>query len=284
MGIPFMKDPMRLLDESGSTTTMVRTLLQSGRQMGPPADAVERGWQDFLALNRVSFPVASATAQVSVRRAQAVGAARSASKALVPAAILAKTFAAGAMLGVVAMLGARAVEHVRKPTALPIPSVITLPAGQHEVGGAGTAVPANPATSDLVTDDSHASAPPGSRDRAAETSGSNEGDVRAAPVPSAEPSVAAFPVDGESIVKAEARDVSEAKAMIARGRSTEALAFLGRSAERFKYGTLGQEREALIIEALAASGQRAAALARARDFLVKNPRSPLTERVKRATQ
>jgi hypothetical protein len=281
-----MSDPKRLLDEGESATPLVRRLIQTGQQMKPPAGAVGRGWQDFLALNGVPVAAPEVAAQVSVASGQAVPpVVGSVSKAALPAATLVKTFAAGAVLGVVTVLGAQAVERVVKPAVRPVPTLVAPPAGPPGVSGAASAsssspVAPDPTTTTVLVDPT----PTGSRHRVPASAVPNEDEGPPAPeLAAAGPSVATFPVDAakrESLLKAEARDVADAKAMIAEGRAVEALVFLGRSSERFKDGTLGQEREALIIEALAASGQREPAKARARDFLARNPRSPLAERVK----
>ena len=62
-----------------------------------------------------------------------------------------------------------------------------------------------------------------------------------------------------------------------------ALQLLEQARGRFPRGTLGQEREALMIEALAQSGARAAAEKRAVAFLRAYPKSPYAADVQRYT-
>jgi hypothetical protein len=63
----------------------------------------------------------------------------------------------------------------------------------------------------------------------------------------------------------------------------ESLAVL-EARSRFPRGALGQEREALTIEALARSGQSAAARRRAEAFLRQHPNSPYLADVRRVTE
>jgi outer membrane protein assembly factor BamD (BamD/ComL family) len=57
------------------------------------------------------------------------------------------------------------------------------------------------------------------------------------------------------------------------GNPSEALQLLADAAQRFPGGVLGQERELLSIEALAASGQSASARQRAAAFMQAHPDS-----------
>ncbi|HVY47311.1 MAG TPA: hypothetical protein VHB21_15590, partial [Minicystis sp.] len=70
---------------------------------------------------------------------------------------------------------------------------------------------------------------------------------------------------------------AEAKADPAR-----AAAHADASARRFPHGTFGIEREAIAIDALARSGRRADARARAEAFLAAHPKSTFAEEVRRA--
>jgi outer membrane protein assembly factor BamD (BamD/ComL family) len=77
----------------------------------------------------------------------------------------------------------------------------------------------------------------------------------------------------------EMRLVSAARETLRAGSATRALELLDEARRRFPSGTLVQEREALTIEAMARSGQRDAAVARARAFARDYPGSPYTARV-----
>jgi hypothetical protein len=71
----------------------------------------------------------------------------------------------------------------------------------------------------------------------------------------------------------------EAHDAFARGDAAGALSLIDKIAERFPAGRLGQEREALAIEALARAGRTSEASARARAFLSMHRDSPHAARV-----
>jgi outer membrane protein assembly factor BamD (BamD/ComL family) len=81
------------------------------------------------------------------------------------------------------------------------------------------------------------------------------------------------------MLREENRQVSEARAALRRGDASGALVQLEQIRTRFPLGVLVQEREVLTIEALARSGRRADASARAEAFLQAYPTSTLAERV-----
>jgi hypothetical protein len=72
----------------------------------------------------------------------------------------------------------------------------------------------------------------------------------------------------------ESRMVIEARRALHAGDFATTLHLLESAAATFPNGALGQEREALAIQALARSGQRAAAAKRAAAFLAEYPNSP----------
>jgi outer membrane protein assembly factor BamD (BamD/ComL family) len=74
--------------------------------------------------------------------------------------------------------------------------------------------------------------------------------------------------------------VAQARQALRSGDSAGALAQLARANERFPRGVLGQEREAIAIEALSGAGQRAQAAERARAFVQANPDSPFAPRLR----
>ena len=81
------------------------------------------------------------------------------------------------------------------------------------------------------------------------------------------------------MLREENRQMSEARAAMRRGDAPGALALLEQVRARFPGGMLVQEREALAIEALARSGRRGDASARAAAFLQAYPTSMFAERV-----
>ena len=119
------------------------------------------------------------------------------------------------------------------------------------------------------------------------------------PRPGAQPSVAAFEppdrpttslgaparvaendVRPESQLRAEAALLHSARAALRAGDVAAAFAALEAARARFPKGALVQEREALVIELLAKSGQREAARASAGTFLKTFPESSLAPRVR----
>lgn len=97
------------------------------------------------------------------------------------------------------------------------------------------------------------------------------------PLPSPRPS-------GASQLREESAAVLEARAAFRAGDARRCLALLEQARSRFPRGALGQEREALAIEALARTGQRAAAQRRAAAFLRAHPQSPYVADLRRIAE
>ena len=112
--------------------------------------------------------------------------------------------------------------------------------------------------------------------------------VRAAALPSAAPrkrvhalaSAASSSVAPPSNALEESRLIASARSALRGGDSAGALSLLGEAQQRFPRGVLGQEREALTIEALAKSGQRASAKSRGEAFLKTYRDSPYAARIR----
>lgn len=120
------------------------------------------------------------------------------------------------------------------------------------------AVPVAPAMPDPVREPS---APPRKRTHA---------------VASATPPIAA----PTSNAQEESRLIAAARSALRAGDSARALSLLGEAEQRFAHGVLGQEREALTIEALAKSGQHARAKSRGEAFLKAYRDSPYAARIR----
>lgn len=86
-----------------------------------------------------------------------------------------------------------------------------------------------------------------------------------------------------SQLREESQAVLEARAALRGGNAAQCLRVLEQARERFPRGALGQEREALAIEALAQAGQNHAARRRADAFLQKYPQSPYSADVRRVS-
>src|SRR5262249_39051028 len=101
----------------------------------------------------------------------------------------------------------------------------------------------------------------------------------AAPSPEAEGAA-----DPESKLLEESRRLTEARSALRRGDAAGVIVQLEELRQKFPGGGLGQEREELMIEALASSGRRAEATARAEAFLKAYPTSTLAPRVQAFTK
>ncbi len=82
----------------------------------------------------------------------------------------------------------------------------------------------------------------------------------------------------------EGRLLSNAHRLVQAGRGSEALQVLGNLKQRYPRSVLSQEREVLTIEAVAATGDQAAARALTQKFLARHPQSPHTSRLERFTR
>ncbi|HTN92866.1 MAG TPA: hypothetical protein VL242_54735, partial [Sorangium sp.] len=113
----------------------------------------------------------------------------------------------------------------------------------------------------------------------------------AAPAAEAETAGAAPGADGapspaalrESRMREELKLLGDARAALRGGDAAGALRIVEQARLRFPGGALAQEREALTIEALWHSGQRAAAAQRASAFLLAYPSSPHVSRLQSFT-
>jgi hypothetical protein len=85
---------------------------------------------------------------------------------------------------------------------------------------------------------------------------------------------------GSALLTAELKALDAARSALAGGNAVRALRLLDDYARRYPRGRLGLEAEVLRIDALARSGQGAAAQTRARAFLKRRPNSVLAARVR----
>ncbi|WP_437476611.1 hypothetical protein WME75_26695 [Sorangium sp. So ce1014] len=152
------------------------------------------------------------------------------------------------------------------PVAVPLPARRIAPARPRT-----TAAPPKP---EAPQQEHAASAPPADEAEVAEAAPAVES-AGAALVDGA-PSPAAL---RESRLREELTLLADARAALRRGNAAGALMIAERARLRFPGGALAQEREALTIEALWHSGQRAAAAQRASAFLRAYPSSPHVSRL-----
>jgi hypothetical protein len=102
------------------------------------------------------------------------------------------------------------------------------------------------------------------------------------PVQAAASPPAPAPASARDRARLESQRVAEARALLHAGDPRGALALLHSVASEFPNGVLVQEREALTVDALLASGDRDSARQRASDFVQRYPDSPHAPAVQRA--
>ena len=89
--------------------------------------------------------------------------------------------------------------------------------------------------------------------------------------------------DRKSVLRDESSAVHEVRRTLRSGNAAAALSLLDQARHRFPRGALSQEREALMIEALAKSGAQEAAARKAQIFLHAYPKSPYASDVRTFT-
>jgi hypothetical protein len=193
-----------------------------------------------------------------------------------------KHLALGALLGVAVTVGTTAYQRAsdRRPALSAAPHVGSPPAPPAAVQASGppTVATANEVLPTAVPGAAfehgvgvpHASAPAPSASEASVPYGPGE---------------ASFPTGAaDASDAAESRRLLAARSLLHSGRASAALSALAAIRADFPQGSLAQEREALTIEALVASGDRATARARAAAFLEHYPDSPHLDSVRKAVK
>ncbi len=309
-----MKAPRRWLDDVEGLSSREREVLRAGRSMEPPAGAEAAVWAAMAAKIAAGGALGAAAASgVSSAGGVASGAAGAggasglagggaaaggsgAVSALgsVAGAGLVKSvlIGAGSALVVISTYAAVSPSAPEARPALAAPSATVSPAGVIErarpLGGprgraeapaAEVEVPTSPASAMAPPVDGAGGAPPSAAvsPRASDHGRTAAGSARLAVDPPL--SASAEAVLRETRLREESQLVAEARAALRSGDAAGALAKLGALSAKIPGGVLGQEREALAIEALARSGRRDEARARARAFVAAHPSSTLAERV-----
>jgi Outer membrane lipoprotein len=231
-----MSDPERWLSGDGEGDALERDLLASLRKVDPPDGAKAVAWDAVAA--RVAGAAVLGTAAATGLRGAILVLKAAATKVALGVAL------AGATVGGVAVW-----VHVRAA------SRVAHGEGQRPV---------------------HAEGPgPAIAPEASEGLASVPVIPERSPSPSAPAATRATP-DRPHVDRlgAESALLTEARAELRRGDVTAAQATLTRMQAAFPNGVLGQEREVLAIEVLAASGKTDAARRRARAFIEAHPESP----------
>ncbi|HEX3772178.1 MAG TPA: tetratricopeptide repeat protein [Polyangiaceae bacterium] len=235
-----MSDPERWLRGTEDGDALERDLLASLRSVRPPEGAKEAAWEGMAA--QLAGAALVGTAAATGLRGVALALKASATKIVLGVAL------AGAAVGGAAVyVHARATSAAEKGAAAEsAPRVEARRAGAAPVGEPAVSVPS-------------IGVPPADAQRAAPD-----------PAPPARPAERARP----DRLGAESALLTQARAELRRGDLDAAQATLARMQAAFPNGVLGQEREVLAIEVLAAGGKTDAAKRRARAFIEAHPESP----------
>jgi hypothetical protein len=296
-----MSAPKRWLEDGGGATHGERDLLRAGRAHDPPPDAKAAVWASIL--TQIP-PIPPLPGPAGPAPGSGVGGAKAASAAGAKAAAAggSATIAAAASGGLLksALIGAgSAVALIATYTAVapsqpanPPPPAVQTAAPQTPAHRSAPATAPGPQTTSAPAVDG-APTPPGTPAITDSPGATPSAEVRAAtPAPGiGEPlkghgatsisasSSGSTAMDRETRLLEESRRLTEARDALRRGDASGALSRLEELQRAVPGGILGQEREALAIEALARSGRSAEAQVRARAFLQAYPQSPHATRV-----
>ena len=236
-------DPERLLNSAGGRAELEQALLQSMRAMPVPPGAKTLVW-DALGVQVVG------TSAVVVSSSWASALWRGALKTLAASKAAVAVPVVMASLGVGAAGAAGALHyHYARSAAAPLASLSVPPAPSAQA--------ASTLASDREPDD-------------VESTSVEDSELL---VPDA-PTRAAPSFPPRDHLREESVLLARARAQLRGGDARAAQLTLSRMRTKFPRGALSQEREVLVIEALAARGNAAAAERNARTFIAEHPESP----------
>lgn len=250
--------PEPLLSEGSDASAFERDLLRAGRQVEPAEGEVDRVWASFAL--RLPPPGAGGGGGDS-----GVGG---------PPPPAGNDVAVTALKGLGLGLGAgalvTAVWFVAAPPPVSQPPVVTQPIVTDV--RSSEAAPRAPALPLPLVAEPAVRAPPGAPVRTAPPDVSQSAPTAIA---------SSAPVPPASQLREESDLVRRARAALRSGDAAGALSLVAEGNRRFASGALAQEREAIAIEALAASGSKAEASRRARAFVAEHPDSPHAAQVEK---
>jgi hypothetical protein len=269
------------LDADSDADEAERSILRAGVGGEPPPGLEDELFRRVLAAPGLPATFGSEGAGAGVAPvappAASVGgavAAAGTAQAVSTLALLGKGFVAGVGVSVAVAAGqhwvtrepvrADAAQTVQETEARPVPSAARVAAPTPVIALPAPSAVASEAAGDMS--DSTTTAPRPLR----RTGESARRDVAAAPLVPEEAAASSR----ASRLEEEAALLKTARQQLRHGALAAAFATLETSRQRFSPSALGQEREALMIELLYRSGQRAAAAARARAFLARHAESP----------
>jgi len=237
-----MNDPRRWTDEGGEATALERDLVGAGRDAGPSPEQKRTMWG---AIASQAIPTATGP-----DAAPASGAAASTGLTVIKGA------------AILVLLGAGLVASYRTMRG-PIPART-----QSSAPATAPAAPPPPDEQPPGVSPSPVAAPVAEGPRPVKVA------AHAGPRPNAVSAAALADNARASQLREESAMILGARRVLRAGDPARALTLLDAARTRFADGGLVQEREALTIEALVRSGQRALATKRAEAFLRDYPKSP----------
>ncbi len=241
-----MTDPERLF-KSGSADPAVRDLVASLREVAPAENAALNSWSTMAAKVAVLPSIVPAPLPASVAPVATGGVALS-----VLGAAGGKVAAA---VAVAVLLGGTGYWYHAKQRA-PAHVLSAVPSVSAPAVPLSAALPAPVATLETPV-------------------------IPALPAPASSTPAAAFAGTPRSRLDAEASLVATVRRELQSGKPRAALGTLNQLQSQFPKGELGQERDVLMVEALAASGNTAAAKSKASAFIAAHPASPLSAKLER---
>jgi hypothetical protein len=294
-----MKDPISWSEEGGDAGELELAVLRSDRDMAPTTGESAVVWGRLAAELGLATTLASvATAKALTHGASttlgthALGGATTA-KALAPAAGGALAFIKGVAVGVTACCAIWGGSRLLDTSSEPRKQADTASAPATVVAGPGriAELPNLPSPVPVGSDEAALSSGPSTKPSREAPSAPGQLAPNTPALPSRPaPSVAEFGELNEaprpsaeqraSDLRQEALLLRQARQRLRAGDLTSANRLLEESKARFAFPQLHQEREALAIELLFRSDQRAAAAERARLFLKAFPESPHASHVR----
>lgn len=290
-----MNDPDRFLDSANDAMPFERAALRAGKNIAPPAGAKEKIWAALgpqigpdgggngggdggasssgntfsHGSSAVNSSGASISGSIGGAKIFALGVAGVSAIAGVVAAVSALSSPAPVSSNIQQSVPIVASASPQREEMMPVPTI------QNEIPAIESPAAVEAAPVPTVAPQKHAVASANPRIAAVK------------PKEEKNPLTESSNVEGQeraSRLREENQLLGDARSALRGGDPAEALKKLDAAGGRFPDGVLAQEREVLAIEALAKSGQRAAASARATAFLAAHPTSPHATKVRSFVQ
>lgn len=265
-----------LLSDEG-TSSEAQRLLRAGAAVSPPGGARDAIWSSLAA----QLPPAAGAPPVADAGASAVASATGAG--------MVKAGLVGVALGL-AVAGVGSWMAADAPRPPPSSAVLAAPpaaVAATPVTSAATLPSPRPEEAPTLPVEREHRAPSVASHQVEtprpSTTGAPEPAVPTMEAPAATPAQGDAPVvvDRRSQLQEESRQLRDARAALRQGNPARALQLLDAASRQFPRPVMGQEREALTVEALEASGAHATAAARARAFVARFPDSPHADRLRK---